>query len=169
MKPARTMILALGLSVALAAALKTDYDHATDFSRYHTYSWIKVDAGDTLWADRISRDVDEQLVAKGLTKVASGGDVSVSAFGATHNQQSLETFYDGFGGGWRWRGFGDATTEVINTPVGTLVVDVFDGQSKHLIWRANSSETLSGSPEKNEKKLQHEVAEMFKRFPPERK
>ena len=159
---------ALGVSVLFAASIKTDYDHAADFGRYHTYSWIKVDAGDSLWAERITRDVDEQLAAKGLTKVASGGDLGVSAFGATHNQQSIDTFYDGFGG-WRWRGFGEATTEVINTPVGTLVVDLFDGQSKHQVWRGNSSETLSEHPEKNDKKLEHDVADMFKKFPPERR
>ncbi len=160
---------ALGVSVLPAASIKTDYDHAADFSRYHTYSWIKADAGNSLWVDRITRDVDEQLAAKGLTKVASGGDLGVSAFGATQNQQSIDTFYDGFGGGWFWRGFGDSTSEVINTPVGTLMVDLFDGRSKHLVWRANSSETLSGSPDKNEKKLEHDVADMFKHFPPERR
>jgi hypothetical protein len=33
-----------------------------------------------------------------------------------------------FGGGWFWRGFGDGivTTKVENTPVGTLVVEIFD-------------------------------------------
>jgi hypothetical protein len=162
-------LAAFGICVAFAS-IKTDYDHAANFSRYHTYSWLKVDAGDSLWVDRITRDVDEQLVAKGWTKVASGGDVAVSAFGATHNQQSMETFYNGFGGGWGWRGMGgDATTSVINTPVGTLVIDMFDGQSKRLIWRANSSEGLTGDPAKNDKKLEHEVADIFKKFPPERK
>jgi hypothetical protein len=162
-------LAAIGVSIALAASIKTDYDHAANFSGYHTYSWIKVNAGDTLWADRISRAVDEQLAAKGMTKVSSGGDLGVSAFGSTHNQQSIETFYNGFGGGWRWHGFGDATSEVINTPVGTLMVDVFDGQTKRLVWRANSSESLSGKEDKNEKKLEHDVADMFKHFPPERK
>jgi hypothetical protein len=156
----------LGICIALGASIKTDYDHAANFGGYHTYSWGKVDAGDSLWADRISRAIDEQMAAKGLTKVASGGDLTVSAFGATHNQQSVETFYTGFGGGWRWRGFGDATTDVLNTPVGTLLVDVFDSQSKHLVWRGNSSESLSEKPDKNEKKLEHDVADMFKKFPP---
>jgi hypothetical protein len=163
-------LAALAIGFIFAAEIKTDYDHSADFSRYRTYSWIKVDAGNSLWSDRITRDVDAQLAAKGLTRVASGGDLGVSAFGSTHNQQSLETFYTGFGGGWFWRGLGgDATTEVISTPVGSLVVDVFDGQTKHLVWRATSSESLTGNPEKNEKKLEHEVVDMFKRFPPERK
>lgn len=163
-------LAALAIGFIFAAELKTDYDHSADFSRYRTYSWMKVDAGNSLWSDRITRDVDAQLAAKGLTKVASGGDLGVSAFGSTHNQQSLETFYNGFGGGWFWRGLGgETTTEVVNTPVGSLVVDMFDGQTKHLVWRATSSETLTGSPDKNEKKLEHEVADMFKHFPPERR
>jgi len=150
----------------LLASVKTDYDHSANFSQYKTYSWIGAKATDDLWADRITQDVDGQLAAKGWTKVASGGDATVSAFGRTHNEQTLETFYTGFGGGWRWRGFGDATTTVENTPVGTLVVDVFDANTKHLIWRGTSSETLSSKAEKNEKKLEKAVEDMFKKFPP---
>jgi hypothetical protein len=90
---------------------------------YKTYSWIKVQSGDSLWDSRIQQDVDAQLAAKGWTKVDSNG-AAVSAFRSTQNQQSLETFYDGFGGGWRWRGMGGTgmsttTTEV--TKVGNVV------------------------------------------------
>jgi hypothetical protein len=152
----------------LLASVKTDYDHQANFSQYKTYSWIGAKATDDLWADRITQAVDGQLAAKGWTKVASGGDATVSAFGRVRNEQTLDTFYNGFGGGWRWRGFGDgmATTTVENTPVGSLTVDVFDAKSKHLIWRASSTETLSSKPEKNEKKLEKAVEDMFKKFPP---
>jgi hypothetical protein len=47
-----------------------------------------------------------------------------------------------------------------------LTVDVFDSQSKQLLWRGKSSETLSGKADKNEKKLEKDVADMFKKFPP---
>jgi hypothetical protein len=62
-----------------------------------------------------------------------------------------------------------ATTTVENIPVGTLVVDLFDGSTKKLIWRAHGSDTLSGKPEKNEKKLEKRVAELFEHFPPKSK
>jgi Domain of unknown function (DUF4136) len=154
-------------ALLIAADVKTDYSHSADFGNYHTYSWLKVNAGDPLWVDRIQRAVDMELTAKGWSKVESGGDAAVSAFGATHNQQSLQTFYDGFGGGWRWGGFGDvATTTTVNTPVGTLVVDIFDGKNKQLIWRGSSEGTLSDKPSKNEKKLESSVQSMFKHFPP---
>jgi hypothetical protein len=157
-----------GATLLFAADVKTDYSHSVDFGQYHTYSWLKVDAGNPLWVDRIKRDVDGELSAKGWMQVPSGGDAALSAFGATHERQSLQTFYDGFGGGWRWGGFGPelATTTTVNTPVGTLVVDIFDGHSKQLIWRGTSDKTLSDKPEKNEKKLEDSVQSMFKHFPP---
>lgn len=98
----------------------------------------------------------------------SGGDAGVAAFGSTRTEKTLETFYNGLGGGWFWRGFGPATatTYVENTPVGTLVVDIFDNQTKKLIWRGTATETLSSKPEKNDKKLEKAVEDMFKHFPP---
>lgn len=157
--------------MAWAASVSTDYDHKADFGRYHTYSWLGVKAGNSLWQDRITAAVDSQLAAKGWTKVASGGDATVSAFGKTTEQESMQTYYDGFPG-WGWRrgwgggGMGMATTDVIPEKVGNLTIDVFDGNSKQLIWRGQASEVLSSKPDKNDKKLEHTVDDMFKKFPP---
>jgi hypothetical protein len=54
----------------------------------------------------------------------------------------------------------------VNTPVGTFVVDMFDGHTKKLIWRGTSDKTLSEKPDKNAKKLEDAVKAMFKHFPP---
>ncbi len=163
--------LAAGVLVLLAAKVMVDYNHNVDFTRYKTYSWIKVEAGDPLWPDRIMSAVDSQLTAKGWTKVPDSGDASLSAFGATHTQPRLETFYNSLGGGWYWNGFGDgvAYTTVENIPIGTLVVDIFDTPTKKLIWRGRAEDALSDKPEKNEKKLEKVVEEMFKHFPPKPK
>src|ERR1700712_296117 len=106
-------------TVLFSQQVKTDYDRATDFNQYKTYSWEKVQTQDPLWVDRIKDAVNGDLTAKGWTMVPSGGDVSVVAIEMTKNQQSLDTFYNGFGGGWRWGGgLGDATTTVHNYKVG---------------------------------------------------
>jgi Domain of unknown function (DUF4136) len=160
--------LLVGIVCVAYAKVSTDFNHQADFSRYHTYSWIGVHSGNPLWQDRIMAAADSQLAAKGWTKVASGGDAAVSAFGKTTEKDTLETFYDGFPG-WGWRGWGGtvtARTQVIPQRVGNLVVDIFDGSTKQLIWRGAASETLSEKPDKNEKKLEHAVEDMFKHFPP---
>lgn len=164
-KPVLILTL-LGALIALAKEVVTDYDHSTDFSRYRTYSWIHVKAP-ALWEDRITRAVDTQLVERGWSKVDGGGDAGLTAFGSSHEQPTLTTFYDSFGGRWFWRGFGGiSTTTVQETPVGTLVVDIFDEHNMRLIWRGVAEDALSGKPDKDEKKLNKIVADMFKHFPP---
>ena len=103
--------------------------------------------------------------------VDSGADVAVVAMEITRDQQTLNTFYDGFGGGWGWRrfgggGFGEATTTTDTYKVGTVVVDLFDTKTKQLIWRGAASDTLSDNSDKNIKKLNESVDKMFKHFPP---
>ncbi len=158
----------LGLAGLLFAAdVSTDYDHKADFSRYHTYSWIGAKAGNSLWQDRIMAAVDNELSSKGWQKVQSGGDAAVSAFGRTREQDTLQTFYDGFPG-WGWYGWGGstATTYVEPSRLGSLTVDIFDGNTKQLVWRGTATDTLSSHPEKNTKKPNDAVGDLFKKFPP---
>ena len=122
-----------------------------------------------MWVDRIKSAVDAALTAKGWTQVPSDGNISLVALETTKNQQTLNTFYNGFGGGWRWGGFGDATTTVDNYKVGTLVLDMFDTQTKKLVWRGSASDTLSDKTDKNIKNLDKGVEKMLKDFPPEPK
>jgi hypothetical protein len=174
MNAQRTIFASIGVTLLLASAsfaqqVKTDYDRSANFSQYKTYSWEKVQTQDPLWVDRIKEAVDAALTAKGLTPVESGGDIAIVAMETTQNQRTLNTFYDGFGGGWRWRGFGGmgtATTTVDNYKVGTLVVDLFDTHTKTLIWRGSSSDTLSDKSDKNIKNLDKGVQKMFDHFPP---
>jgi len=160
--------------VTLYAAVRTDYDQKADFSRYHTYSWIGVKSANPLWQDRIMNAVDTALSAKGWTKVASGGDVTVSAFGRVREQDTLQTYYEGFPG-WGWQaawwggGMGTATTEVMPERVGNLTVDLFDSNTKQLIFRGEASDAVSDKPEKNEHKMDEAVQDMFKKFPPHSK
>jgi hypothetical protein len=37
-----------GATLLFAADVKTDYSHSVDFGNYHTYSWLKADAGNPL-------------------------------------------------------------------------------------------------------------------------
>jgi hypothetical protein len=163
-------IVLLAATSAFAQQVKTDYDRSADFSQYKTYSWEKVQTQDPLWVERIKEAVNSALAAKGWTQVPSGGNVAVVAIEMTRNQQTLDTFYNGFGRGWRWGGgFGDATTTVENYKVGTLVVDLFDANSKKLAWRGSSSDTLSDKSDNNIKNLDKGVQKMFNHFPPEPK
>jgi hypothetical protein len=167
-----TLLFVAMLGSAFAQQVKTDFDHQANFSQYKTYSWQEIKPANSLWDARIKNAVDAQLAAKGWSQVDSGGDVSIVAIKATQTQRSLQTFYDGFGGGWGWRrfgggGFGESTTTEQDYKVGTLVLDMYDAKTKQLIWRGSAEDTVSNKAEQNEKNLDKGVAKMFKKFPPQ--
>jgi hypothetical protein len=156
---------------AFAQKVETDFDHQANFSQYKTYTWQEIKPADSLWDARIKNAVDAQLAAKGWTKVESGGDVAVVAIKTSQTQRTLQTFYDGVGGGWGWRrfgggGFGDATTTEQDYKVGTLVIDLYDAKTRQLLWRGSAQDTVSDKATRNEKNLDKGVAKMFKVFPP---
>jgi hypothetical protein len=166
-----TLLLVAMLGVASAQHVQTDFDHQANFSQYKTYAWQGIKPANSLWDARIKTAVDAQLAAKGWTQVESGGDVAVVAVKTSETQRTLQTFYDGFGGGWGWRrfgggGFGDATTTEQDYKVGTLVIDLYDAKTKQLIWRGSAQDTVSDKASKNEKNLEKGVVKMFKEFPP---
>jgi hypothetical protein len=172
----KVMLALVGMTLvfagmASAQQVKTDYDRSANFALYKTYSWEHVETRDPLNVDRIKHAVNTVLAARGWTMVDSGADVAVVAMEITRDQQTLNTFYDGLGGGWGWRrfgggGFGEATTTTDTYKVGTVVVDLFDTKTKQLIWRGSASDTLSDNSDKNIKNLNESVDKMFKHFPP---
>jgi uncharacterized protein with gpF-like domain len=179
MKLQRLVLVLMGIVFLVAGKLsaqevKTDYDRSANFTQYKTYSWEHVKTKDPLDIDRIKNAVNATLSAKGWTHVDSDGDVSIIAIQMTQNEQTLNTFYEGYGGGWGWRrfgggdlgGFGDATTTTETYKVGTLVVDLYDAKTKQLIWRGSASDALSNNSNKNIKNLDKAVEKMFKSFPP---
>lgn len=66
------MFAVLGISAGFlwVADVTTDYHHDLDFSRYHTYSWSKVQTTNPLWQDRVIRAVDAQIANKLWTSSA---------------------------------------------------------------------------------------------------
>ena len=172
MRKNRALLIAAALSATcLLAKTMVDYDHSANFAKYHTYSWVAVNVQEPLWKDRVTNAIEGQLSAKGWSKVPTGGDASVLAVGATRTEVTYETWYGGgWGGGWYhrgwWGGPGYVETNIDRTPIGTLHIDIFDTQTKKVIWHGSSSDTLSAKPDKNEKKLEKDVTELFKKFPP---
>ena len=168
MRIIKILILSVFVMIPLALIaqeIQTDYDHTTDFSKYKTFTWIKQPKTENpLMQQRIIDAINTQLEAKGLQLVSTGAELGISANTATKEQQTLNSFYDGFYG-WGWhRYWGPVTVETYT--VGTLVVDLFDIKTKQVKWWGTASDTISDKPEKNAKKLNEAVEKMFKHFPP---
>lgn len=154
-------------TAAFAQHVNVDYDHGRSFSQIKTYSWAKLQTADAIMDNRVKEAIDQELAAKGWTQVPSSGDVALVVVEQTSVRQEYDSFYNGFGGWRRWGGgMGEETTTVDNYEVGTLIVSMFDGNSKQLIWRGTASGDTSDNPQKKIKGLAKVVQKMFKNFPP---
>lgn len=159
---------------AAAQKVSTDYDHKVDSQRFHTFSIYKLQASNPLVEQRLHDALVRDLSARGLQRVPQGGDLAITAVGTRGTQQEYSSFYEGLGGGfgWRGRGFGGgfgndglSNTQVINIPVGTLVIDLYDGSQHQLLFRGVANDTLSDKEEKNSKKLQKAIDKIFDKYP----
>jgi hypothetical protein len=176
MKLAKTMVvLGVGLAVAggaWAQDVKVDYDKAASFGAIKTFSMkLGTSWGNQIGEKRVMDEFTEALTAKGWTVAPEGqADAQVVVHGASETKRSLNTFYSGMGGygyrGWGGMGGGTATTTESEYTVGTLVVDIFQGQSKNLLWRGVAQDELSDKTDKNIKKLGKASDKLFKDFPP---
>ena len=154
-------------SLAFGQKVTFDYDHSANFAKYKTFSWINKPETpqDPLMQQRIINAVNTQLMAKGLQLVQSGGDLGVAVNVATKEKQTLNSFYDGFGG-WGW-GFGAPVTTTVETYTeGTIVADLFDTQAKKIVWRGVARKDISSKPRKVTEEIDKAVDKMFRHFPP---
>jgi hypothetical protein len=182
----RTLLL---LSIVCAMALmmscssitvKSDFDPEYDFATFKTYRWANAQelnpddelAKDQLIYRRVQAAVDEELAKKGLTLVESGDfDIVVVAHAGIKERTQIHQT-GGHYGGWYdpyWGPYG-GTTHVSNYEEGTLVIDIVQWEKKELAWRGMGTQILKDidDPEKVTEYINIWVAQILKKFPPEK-
>jgi hypothetical protein len=172
MKFAKCLVgLILMLSAAqVQAAVAVQAAKTIDFTQFKTFAWKQgTPAADPAIEKMIRETVQKQLLAKGLTRVDSDADLLVS----THARRAseLREDVDILGVQQRWPEdsepggvSGDSLREI---EVGTLVVDMDDGNSRLNIWRGTATRTLSENPKTAQKQIDKAVTKMFESFPPD--
>jgi len=155
------MALLMAPAVLVAQKVTADSDPAGRFGSYHTYAWTTgTPASNPLAEARIHNSVEQQLAAKGFSK-SNTPDVFVATLVATNERQEL--IANGFYGGFLYGGLDTATVQTY--VVGTLIVDIYDAQTKKLVWRGTGTDTMSSKPEKNTRKVEEALEKIFARYP----
>ncbi len=173
----RLYSLLLLLSVlpgARGQKVKVEYDPKQSFAPYKTYSWITQDYYQRpLLALNIIGAVDEQLQAKGLTRVEENSDLIVTGYGAVDSDLNVswrESMYvmPGLYGpvSWEQGAWVAGSSTAIYIQKGTLVIDIADPHSKQLKWRGIATAKFDN---KNNKKLMElvnkSIEKMFREYP----
>ena len=178
-------VLALvACSVTHAQDVRTNYMPGTDFSKYHTYTWVDEVKGvpkvggqpDQILDAQVKQAVDSQMAAKGLTRAADAdkADLILGYQLAIDREQQINGFANGWGGyglgGWGpWGGGLDsfsASTSTIN--IGTFILGMYDPAAKKLVWIGAAQHSIEPSKkqEKNQERLNKGAQKLLKSFPP---
>jgi len=165
------MVCALGLiacAVMLGQDVKSNAMPGVDFSKYHTYKWVAIEGGthpNQIADAEIKQAVDAQLQAKGLTKTDNDKADLLVGYQVAVDQQKQWNAYGT--GGFRWGGgMASATSSTID--IGSLVLDMYDPNTKQLVWTGTATKTLNpgSNQQKNQKNLDKAMEKLLKKFPP---
>ncbi len=181
MKKFLLVLIILSFFVSACSTLKvtSDFDESADFTKYKTYSylgWSKncSELVNDLDKKRVETAFNNEFKSRGMTIVASGGDIEISLYLVTDTKTATTAYTDYYGGftgyyyrhAWGW-GLGYATTTYheYDYTVGTLVCDVIDGQSKKLVWQGVGSGTVSENSAGRKKKIPAAVKKIMTLYP----
>ena len=177
--------LLLILSACQTPQLQRDFDPARDFAAYRSWSWqepavqYKPDdprINSDLTGQRIRSAVSEQLDQRGLRPAAAHtpGDLKVQVWLIVDNRQQQVSTH--VGGGWGdpwhggfWGGPSYVETRTLDYQVGTLQIDLIDGQDGKLVWRGSAEQVLRSrqpSPSEREASIRRTVTQILNQYPP---
>ena len=129
---------------------------------------------------RIEEAFGNEFSKRGITFVdQSEADAAISLFIVVDQKTSTTAYTDHYGGmggmgygygrgypGWGWGG-GMSTTRYQENDylVGTLVVDVFDTETKKLVWQGVSSGTINEKTKNREARIQKTARAIMDKYP----
>ena len=170
-KIARGLGAAVGvllLVTTASASVGVEYDKQVDFSRYQTYAWADgTVAPNERMRTQLQGAIERELEAQGLRKVEGTADLYVLTHTATGINRVIDVDELGYSGFyWReWMGEYPPTTRTSYLPVGTVVVEIFDKDSRERVWFGFAVEYFRGKPHKIDRLLDKVAKKMFRYFP----
>jgi len=165
------MLPLLLLLVSCGAAVVSDYDTTTDFSKYQTYNFYgSIDSGlNDLDDKRILRITDSILTLKGFRKVEHP-QLLINFYAKEVVTSSRNTIGIGIGGGGRNMGVGVSG----GIPIGgndieqKFTFDVIDALDDKLIWQGVLEKRFKENSTPNQKELYYGrlLSSILDKFPP---
>jgi len=153
------MTLMTLLLLASTANPSIDYDHEVDFSRYQTWSWSEgvTHAMDATTDKRIREAIEGGLAARGLSRVDKDAALLVVYHASKTGQVDLTPV---------GKGASANTTGIQYTEKGTLVMEMRDASSRHVVWRGFVTGVLRYGPPEIEAQVKAAVDALLANFPP---
>ena len=160
-----SLLLLSGIAEA-SGSVSVRSREGVDFAAFRSFAWREGTPARRHEAQqRIVGAVQRELQSGGLLAVEADPDLYVMTH-ALVDRQTIDQLADPT----YWEFItGVKSVDAYDLQGGTLVIDLVDASSGQVVWRAVSSETVSGPLDKNLKKLDRLIRKMLKSFPPNRR
>jgi len=169
-------ILLVFTFVGSAQKVRHNYAPGTDFSKYKTYKWVRIEKAqypNQLIDEQIMRSIDSQLAQKGLRKSDGDADLVVTYQAAVDQEKQWNAYstgggYWGYGGWGGWGGMETTTMTSSTINVGSLNLDMYDVATRKQVWRGEATKTLGNpkDPAKLQRNIDKAMAKLLKDYPP---
>jgi uncharacterized protein DUF4136 len=170
----------LVISQVNAQKITVDLDKEADFTKYKSLTFL----GWQKESEKLMNDLDKERMrnafvtefkARGMEKGGEDADLAITLYLVLEQKTSTTAYTNYYGGGgygryhrggWGWgNGYASTTYSESDYIKGTLVIDVYDNSTNHLIWQAVASGTVKENPKKREKSIPKTVNKLMKKFP----
>ncbi|CUJ23721.1 Uncharacterised protein [Achromobacter xylosoxidans] len=164
---------------ASSPAIKSDYDHQADFSRYRTFGYMSPLGTDkagysTLLTERLKDATRGQMEMRGYVYDAANPDLLVNFNGKLQQKTQVTEappppmgpyygYRSGFYGGWPGYGWGDTVYQYTE---GTLNIDLVDARRKQMVWEGVAvGEVQKPDTATSSQNIDKAVAGIFAKYP----
>lgn len=160
-----------------SAQVTIDKDEKVNFSQYHTFNWAPADvrtgANPVYHSDLILRNIQDNLSNELQTKgLSPSEDPDLKIVVHTYTERKTQRMMNG-GYGFPYYGFSrrfysplmyGSGYQNYQYTEGTMVVDMIDTHTNHLVWRGVAQGVLNG-PRGLEREIAKGIHKMMKRYP----
>lgn len=164
-----------GLFGCSSITVSSDYNESTDFNQLKTWAWMlnspegNFDLGvvNPLVRSRIQDAIATELAAKGYLEIIEGA----SDFHVTYHARAQEEIeVQPMPGPMIRPRWGGGFPEVYQYEKGTLIIDLIDARTQHLIWRgiAKGAVDWQISHDQRTKLIDEAIHKVLAQFPPKR-
>ncbi len=145
-------------------SVQQDWDPVYDFATVDSYAWLPIRSTPNIGEPRLKRlvaAIDAEMAAKNLALTADDPAVLLVLHVASERRLDLNQY--GGTSGWN-----SSSTDSGDLDKGSIMVDVKDGATRELVWRAvaDGKVDASASPEEQTKRFAKLAKKLFEKFPP---
>ena len=156
--------------------LRSDYDKSADFSKYHTFNFVKTPSTDTLGygnltTQAIESSIKNELESRGY-KQSDMPDLLVNFSGKLQEKADVQSTggsvgYYGYRGYGAWPGYAYGNdVYTVRYTVGTLNVDLVDTTRNQMVWEGVAvGEVTKKHLENREAAIAKAIQNIFTKYP----